>query len=112
MRIRALAVIVTFGLLAGVALAGAVNPNHGKTLFRSTCKSCHMKDAGAKDLTPLSKTQAQWTRAFKAPVMQTMLKRVETKTGKPLSTTDVADIQAFLVAHAVDSDQPETCGAK
>ena len=114
MRTRswALALLVSFGALAASALAAATNPNHGKTLFRSTCKTCHVKDGGAKDLTPLSKTQAQWTRAFKAPSIQTMVKRVETKTGKPLTPADVADIQAFLVAHAVDSDQPETCGAK
>lgn len=112
MRIRALVLLVTFGLLGGVALAGSVNPNHGKTLFRSTCKTCHVKDGGAKDLTPLSKTQAQWTRAFKTPSIQTMFKRVETKTGNALTPADVADIQAFLVAHAIDSDQPETCGAK
>lgn len=108
----ALAFVLASGVLAGAAFAASVNPNHGKTLFRSTCKSCHVKDGGAKDLTPLSKTQAQWSRAFKAASIQTMFKRVETKTGKPLSPADVADIQAFLVAHAVDSDQPETCGAK
>ena len=114
MRIRSslVALVLGFAALTGVALGAAANPNHGKTLFKAGCKTCHVKDGGAKDLTPLSKTQAQWTRAFKAPSIETMLKRVETKTGKALSPADVADIQAFLVAHAIDSDQPETCGAK
>ena len=114
MRIRTslVALVLGFAALAGAALGAAANPNHGKTLFKANCKTCHIKDGGAKDLTPLSKTQAQWTRAFKAPSMDTMVKRVQARAGTALTPADVADIQAFLVAHAVDSDQPETCGAK
>jgi cytochrome c553 len=114
MRIRLSALVLAIAVAAfgGLVIAASANPNHGKTLFRAGCKTCHIKDGGAKDLTPLSKTQAQWTRAFKAPALTTMVKRVETKTGKALTDADVTDIQAFLVAHAIDSDQPETCGAK
>jgi cytochrome c5 len=101
----------TFTLAAciGVADAAGPNPNRGKTLFRNTCKTCHVKDGGAKDLTPLSKTQAQWTRVFKGD-MAPMVKRVQTKSNQALTAADLADIQAFLVGHAADSDQPETCG--
>ena len=100
-------------LAAFVATAGAAgaNPNRGKTLFKSTCKSCHVKDGDAKELTPLSKTQAQWTRVFKSNI-DPMVKHVQTKTGKALVAAELADIQLFLVSHAADSDQPETCGAK
>lgn len=97
-------------MLTTVAGAAGPNPNRGKTLFRATCKSCHVKDGGAKDLTPMSKTQAQWKRAFTS--LDAMVKRVETKTGKALTPADLADMQLFLVSHAADSDQPETCGAK
>jgi cytochrome c5 len=98
-------------LVAFVTAAGAAgaNPNRGKTLFKDTCKTCHIKDGGAKELTPLSKTQAQWTRVFKTNI-DPMVKRVQTKTGKALVAADLADIQLFLVSHAADSDQPETCG--
>jgi mono/diheme cytochrome c family protein len=101
-----------FGLAVFVTVAGAAgaNPNHGKTLFKSTCKTCHVKDGGARELTPMSKTQAQWTRVFKN--IDPMTKRVQAKTGKTLAAADLADIQLFLVSHAADSDQPETCGAK
>jgi cytochrome c len=98
-------------LLTGVAFAGGPNPNRGKSLFRANCKSCHVAKGQARDLTPLSKTQAQWTRAFKADVAK-MLPRVTQKTGKTLTPTDLSDIQVFLVSHAADSDQPETCGIK
>jgi cytochrome c5 len=105
----AIAAAVLLGLVTA-ATAGP-NPNRGKTLFRTTCKSCHVKDGGAKDLTPLSKTQAQWERAFKTNVDK-ILAQVQTKTGKALTAADLADMQLFLVSHAADSDQPETCGAR
>jgi len=110
---RLLALAGAFSLAVLVASAGAAgaNPNRGKSLFKSTCKSCHVKDGGARDLTPLSKTQTQWTRVFKSNI-DPMVKRVQTKTGKALAAADLADIQLFLVSHAADSDQPETCGAK
>jgi cytochrome c5 len=103
----------TLGLAVFVTAAAAAgpNPNRGKTLFKATCKNCHVKDGGAKDLTPMSKTQAQWTRLFKGNITP-MVKRVQTKTAKALTAADLADIQLFLVSHAADSDQPETCGAK
>jgi mono/diheme cytochrome c family protein len=97
--------------ISGIALAGGPNPNRGKSLFRANCKSCHAPGGAAKDLTPLSKTQAQWTRSFKAQVPK-MLPRVTQKTGQTLTPADLSDIQVFLVSHAADSDQPETCGIK
>lgn len=110
---RLLALAGVFGLAVLVTAAGAAgaNPNRGKSLFKATCKSCHVKAGAAKDLTPLSKTQSQWTRVFKGTV-DPMVKRVEAKTGKSLTAADLADMQLFLVSHAADSDQPETCGAK
>jgi hypothetical protein len=40
-----------------------------------------------------------------------MAKRASAKTGQAALTADqLADMEAFLVAHAADSDQPETCG--
>jgi mono/diheme cytochrome c family protein len=108
-RLIALAGVLSLAAFVAAASAAGPNPNRGKTLFRSTCKTCHIKDGGAKDLTPMSKTQAQWTRVFKADISK-MVARVETRTGTALTPVDLADIRTFLVAHAADSDQPETCG--
>ncbi len=110
-RLIALAGIASFAVCVTAAAGAGPNPNRGKTMFRSTCKTCHVKDGEAKDLTPMSKTQAQWTRVFKTNI-DTMSNRVEKRVGKPLSASDLADMQAFLVSHAADSDQPETCGIK
>lgn len=108
--LRAALVAVFATALAGAVLAaGKANPNHGKSLYKSTCKQCHAKGGAAKDLTPISKTQAQWQRVFQSGVAS-CVKKVQEKTGKALTPQDLDDMQAFLVAHAADSDQPETCG--
>jgi mono/diheme cytochrome c family protein len=111
-RVAALIVATLFVAGASFAAAGRPNPNRGKSLFRSGCKSCHQAKGEAKDLSPLTKTQAQWTRAFKTNVPARMAPRVAQKAGKPLTPADLADIEFFLVSHAADSDQPETCGLK
>lgn len=98
--------------VTGAAAAGRPNPNRGKSLFRAGCKTCHQPKGEAKDLSPLSKTQAQWTRALKNDVPNKMAPRVAQKTGKTLTAADLGDIEFFLVSHAADSDQPETCGLK
>jgi len=109
--LAALLAVVGAGLVAaGVGLeAKGPNPYHGKTVYKATCKQCHRKDGAAANQTPMSKTIAQWESFFKTKA-QGCLKRVEEKTGKPLSAEDVADMKFFLVSHAADSDQPETCG--
>lgn len=97
--------------MAGAGLAsGRTNPNHGKSLYKATCKACHVKGGAAKVLTPMSKTQAQWSRAFKTGAVSACVKKVADKSGTVLTPQDLLDMEAFLVAHAADSDQPETCG--
>jgi len=85
-------------------LASGGSDTKGKFYFKKTCKACHTEGKGAKALTPLSKTQAQWKKFFQAG-----------KHGKdPLSKLgtpeQLKDIETFLVNHASDSPQPETCG--
>jgi cytochrome c5 len=108
----ALFVATALVMSAGLAAAGRPNPNRGKSLFRAGCKTCHQSKGEAKDLSPLTKTQAQWTRAFKNLVPARMATLTAQKTGKALSAEDLEHIQFFLVSHAADSDQPETCGLK
>ena len=54
--------------------------------------------------------QAQWSRAFKGGAVAACVRKVQAKNGKALTPDELADMEAFLVAHAADSDQPETCG--
>ncbi len=91
---------------ATVALAAeGGNPKKGKYLYKKSCKACHATEAEGKELTPLSKTQAQWDRFFDKGDHPN-----KAEAWKGLSEQDIKDINQFLFDHAADSDQPETCG--
>jgi cytochrome c5 len=105
-----LAALAVLALAGTTVAAGKANPNRGKSLFKANCKACHVKGGEAKVLTPMSKTQAQWARVFKDGAVAGCVKKTVAKTAKALTTDDLADMEGFLVAHAADSDQPETCG--
>lgn len=81
------------------------NAKKGKYLYKKDCRTCHVEGGGAKALTPMSKTQAQWNRQF-----QKVTHPDQAKAWKGLSEQDIKDIQQYLINHAADSDQPETCG--
>ena len=82
------------------------NEAKGKFYFKQTCKSCHIKGEKGGEITPLSKTQAQWQAYF--------AKGKHMKGTEPLSKymtpEQLNDALTFLYNHAVDSPQPETCG--
>lgn len=92
----------------GTLCAGEVKGNEGKGryFFRQTCKDCHTKGAKGGEVTPLTKTMAQWKIYF--------TKATHNRGAEPLSKVMTAeqlrDVQTFLVGHAADSLQPETCG--
>ena len=67
------------------------------------CKSCHTEDAEGGVVTPLNKTMSQWDRFFKKA-------KHDAGAWESFSEQDLLDINQFLFDHAVDSDQPETCG--
>lgn len=102
---KAIAIAAVTALALAAAFA-AGSETKGKAMFKKTCKSCHVKGGKASEVTPLSKTQEQWKRYFKAA---THNKGAE-KLNSILSDEQLVDVQTFLVNHAADSPQPETCG--
>ena len=85
----------------------AVKPSDkkGKYYFKKGCKSCHGKDGDGGEVTPISKTIKQWERYFRKAV------HTEELPFDSLGTEEeLIHIGTFLVNHAADSDQPETCG--
>jgi cytochrome c5 len=90
---------------AALALAGG-SENKGKFNFKKTCKPCHTKGTPGGEVTPLTKTQEQWQRYFKTG---THNKGTE-KLTVVMPAEQLVDVQTFLVNHAADSPQPETCG--
>ncbi|HJV21750.1 MAG TPA: cytochrome c [Holophagaceae bacterium] len=103
--------LLTLGLPA-LLLATAVTAGEGKGsdtkgkfFFKKSCKACHVDGGSAKALTPLSKTQAQWRKFFEAGKHKG--EALSPKFGSP---EQILDIKTFLINHASDSPQPETCG--
>ena len=96
-------------VLAAIALPLAAeggSDTKGKYFFKKSCKTCHVAGGTAMEVTPLSKTQAQWKAYFAAGKHKKGAEKLESLV-KP---EQVKDIQAFLTNHASDSPQPMTCG--
>lgn len=100
-------VLISFsGLFSYVRAAQKGSENKGRYYFRQTCKECHTKGAAGGEVTPLNKTMAQW-RAYFAKGTHNHGKEPLTKY---LPADQLLDASTFLVSHAADSPQPETCG--
>jgi cytochrome c5 len=102
---KLLACILLVVFTATVAFAAAGNAKKGKYLYKKNCKVCHGEGTEGKKLTPLSKTQSQWGRFFDKDQH-----KVKPEVWKQFSEQDLNDMRQFLIDHAADSDQPETCG--
>ena len=102
-------VIVALGLGAFIAAAAAGatgSETKGKYFFKKNCKTCHVKGKEGGEVTPLTKTQAQWKAYFSAGKHNKGKEEIT----KYLSAEQKLDVETFLVGHASDSPQPETCG--
>jgi len=98
-------------VLAGAVLIAATigpkgNEGKGKYYFKQTCKDCHTKGAKGSEVTPLTKTMAQWKTYF---IKGKHSGGAEALT-KFMTEDQLRDVETFLVNHAADSLQPETCG--
>jgi len=101
-----LADIVVAGLFSATNDAQKGSENKGRFHFRQTCKECHTKGALGGEVTPLNKTMEQW-RAYFAKGTHNHGKE---PLAKYLPPDQLLDASTFLVNHAADSPQPETCG--
>ncbi len=99
--LAALFLFVSVGL---VIAAGKGNARKGKYLYRKSCRTCHINGGNAGELSPVSKTQAQWDQVF-ADVGTLACKDEWAK----LSDKDRTDIYAHLWGHASDSPMPAKC---
>ena len=100
--------ILMISLLLAQPLWAGKKPNarKGKYLFRKHCRSCHIENGSASALSPISKTQAQWTTVFKEGQFQTLeCKDVWAKR----SDKDLKDVYAYMHDHAYDSPSPLKC---
>ena len=101
-----LKLIAVAAALAVPLAAQGGSDSRGKYFFKKSCKTCHVPGGSAKEITPLFKTQAQWKEYFATGTHKGGAEKIETLVKPEL----VKDVQTFLVNHASDSPQPETCG--
>ena len=78
----------------------------GKFLFRSKCKECHWPEEEGGDVTPMTYTQDQWKGFFD----RYKHKRKKDVWHDVFTPEELVDIKTYLINHASDSEQPETCG--
>jgi hypothetical protein len=105
-------------ILAALFLAASVLPTEtlaedkkgsdkkGKFLFRSKCKECHWPEEEGGDVTPITYTQAQWKGFFE----RNKHKRKKDVWTEVFTPEELLHIKTYLINHASDSEQPETCG--
>ena len=100
-------------LLALTVVAGSIglslaadngNSRKGKYLFRKSCRSCHVENGSAKELSPIDFTQAQWKKFFADPSGL----KCKDQWAK-LSKDDLNDIFTYMHDHAKDSPSPAKC---
>lgn len=101
-----MALIMLGGFVSAALAAQKGSENKGRYYFRQICKECHTKGAAGGEITPLNKTMAQW-RAYFAKGTHNHGKEA---LAKYLPADQLLDASTFLVNHAADSPQPETCG--
>jgi mono/diheme cytochrome c family protein len=104
--------LVSLSMAALVSTADDANPRKGKAYFKKNCRVCHDGNTdGVPALQPADRIIEQWERAFVDDEdVAECIPRVKEKTGVDLTEQDLADIQAYLVGGAADSEQPMTCG--
>jgi hypothetical protein len=84
------------------------NENKGKYLYRKECRPCHKRNSeiGAPELSPNSKTKAQWKEQF---IKENYVELECAKEWKKRSEEELNDILTFLYKHAKDSNNPASC---
>lgn len=98
--IAATTLITVFAVSMAFAMGGG-NARKGKFLYRKNCRSCHGKTAS--DLSPASKTQAEWTATFSD------VKSIKCSDGWTIKEKDINDIFTYLHDYASDSPSPAKC---
>lgn len=96
------ACVTMFALVCSIGFALEGNTRKGKFLYRKNCRTCH--GVSASDLSPLSKTQAEWKTFAEAYVDIPC-----SKDWSELGEADRKDIFAYLYSFAKDSPTPAKC---
>jgi hypothetical protein len=100
-------VILLSIVVIGLSFAAQKGNNRkGKYLFRKNCRSCHVENGSAKELSPISETQAEWQVAFARDTFKHLSCSVE---WEKRTEKDLLDIYTYMYDHAYDSPSPLKC---
>jgi len=90
------------------AVEGGGNDKKGKYVYRQNCRQCHKTDSevGAPNLSPDSKTRAQWERGFQKENYSEL--ECAEEWGKR-TDEEINDIFTYLHKYAADSPTPAKC---
>ncbi len=126
--VTALAAAMALTLVAG-AFAEDANPKRGRVYFKMVCTVCHVTEAG-QAIPPMTRSMAEWAAYMDADVHAASgtanpavsyyvskeyrssiadSNRAAKKFGKLPDAQLQADVKAFLVSGARDSDTPASC---
>lgn len=113
-RIKTGAVVMFLLAAALCSSAADAKPGDGKEFYKGNCKTCHQAGSPSGEYTPMTKTQGQWNKFFDNKFMKSHEGVTDPKSGKKVPELVPPDmlkvIRKFLVDHAADSEQPQTCG--
>jgi cytochrome c len=101
-----LTIIMALSFVSVNLAAPEGNKRKGKYLFRKNCRSCHHEDGTAVDLSPISKTQAEWEKVFSNESYKKLACTVD---WDKQSDQDLLDIYTYMYKHAFDSPSPLKC---
>ena len=94
------------GLFSAIRASQKGSETKGRHFFKDNCRQCHSKGGIGGELTPMNKTMAQWRTYFAAGTHN----HGKEPLTRYLPADQLLDASAFLISHAADSPQPETCG--
>lgn len=98
--------VTVSGFFSALPAAQKGSETKGRHFFKDNCRQCHTKGAVGGELTPMNKTMAQWRTYFAAGTHN----HGKEPLTQYLPADQLLDSSAFLISHAADSPQPETCG--
>lgn len=108
-----LALLVLAATISVASAYGDGNYRKGKYLFRKHCRVCHAPDAKgakpAKEMSPSSKTMADWKKAFAPEAVATYPCKDVWAGLDAEGKGAINDIYTYLYKHGKDSPTPLKC---
>lgn len=115
--LRSIAFVALFAFVVLLCRTGSAGEKvqSGKELYKQNCRVCHDNGSPHGEYSPSTLIADQWERFFKTRLVQThkdlsLPGQPGKKVLEVLAPEQLKVIQKFVIDHAADSEQPQTCG--